>query len=394
MESAFPPIVEHYQALVGQGRIEHDPHQAAVVAKLDRLREAIDVSRLAKKSSALGWLFGARRPTETRIKGLYIWGSVGRGKTMLMDMFFDSVVLESKRRVHFHAFMADAHRRIFEWRQKKKANAVKGDDPIVPVADALAKDATLLCFDEFAVTDIADAMILGRLFQALWARNVIVVATSNVDPGDLYRDGLNRALFLPFIDMIRANMEVAKLDAPRDFRLERLENAPVWLTPADDAARDALDKAFSALSGVIKGAEIRLPILGREIVVPQAAGHVARFDYADLCQRPPAGAADFVMIADCFHTVIIENIPVIGPEQRNDAKRFINLIDALYDRRVKLLASAAGEPNEIYRAQVGREVFEFERTLSRLTEMRSKDYLALPHGGVGASGDMAGLVDT
>ncbi len=217
---------------MARGRIEHDPHQAAVAAKLDKLREALDVRRLAKKSSALGWMFGARRATEERVKGLYIWGSVGRGKTMLMDMFFDSVVLETKRRVHFHAFMADAHRRIFDWRQKKKANAVKGDDPIVPVADALAKEATLLCFDEFAVTDITDAMILGRLFQALWARNVTVVATSNVDPGDLYKDGLNRALFLPFIDMIRAHMEVIKLDAPRDFRLERLENAPVWLTPA------------------------------------------------------------------------------------------------------------------------------------------------------------------
>ncbi|MCW2274224.1 cell division protein ZapE [Rhodoblastus acidophilus] len=393
MESAFPPIVEHYQSLVARGRIEHDPHQAAVAAKLDKLREALDVRRLAKKSSALGWMFGARRPTEERVKGLYIWGSVGRGKTMLMDMFFDSVVLETKRRVHFHAFMADAHRRIFDWRQKKKASAVKGDDPIVPVAEALAKEATLLCFDEFAVTDITDAMILGRLFQALWARNVTVVATSNVDPGDLYKDGLNRALFLPFIDMIRAHMEVIKLDAPRDFRLERLENAPVWLTPPDDKARNALDEAFVALSGVIKGAESRLPILGREIVVPQAAGHVARFDYADLCKKP-LGAADFVMIAECFHALVVDNIPVITPDERNEAKRFINLIDALYDKRVKLLASAAGEPHELYRAPEGREAFEFERTVSRLIEMRSKDYLALPHGSIGASGDMAGLVDT
>jgi cell division protein ZapE len=290
--------------------------------------------------------------------------------------------------------MADVHRRIFDWRQKKKTNAVKGDDPIIPVADVLAKNATLLCFDEFAVTDITDAMILGRLFQALWARNVTVVATSNVDPADLYKDGLNRALFLPFIDMISANMEVEKLDAPKDFRLERLENAPVWLTPADDHARQALDKAFAELSGVAKGAEIRLPILGREIVVPQAAGPVARFDYADLCQRPPAGSADFVMIAECFHTLIVENIPVIAPDQRNDAKRFINLIDALYDKRVKLLASAAGEPHQLYRAPEGREAFEFERAVSRLMEMRSKQYLALPHGSIGASGDMAGLVDT
>jgi cell division protein ZapE len=394
MERSPRLIADHYDMLVTRGRIERDAHQALVVANLDRLREAIEETRLARKASALGWLFGARRAAEAPIKGLYIWGSVGRGKTMLMDLFFDAVSLEAKRRVHFHAFMADAHRRIFDWRQKKKAGAVKGDDPIAPVAEALAKDATLLCFDEFAVNDIADAMILGRLFQALWARKVIVVATSNVDPDDLYTDGLNRALFLPFIDMIRANMEVMKLDAPRDFRLERLENAPVWLTPSDDQARGALTKAFAALSGVEQGVETRLPILGREIVVPQAAGHVARFDYADLCKKP-LGAADFVMIAECFHTLILDGIPVIGPDERNEAKRFINLIDALYDQRVKLLASAATEPHEIYRAPTGREAFEFERTVSRLIEMRSKDYLALAHGRIGAtSGDTGGLVET
>ncbi|MBB4197070.1 cell division protein ZapE [Rhodoblastus sphagnicola] len=393
METSPRSIADRYDTLVAHGRIERDAHQAAVVAKLDRLLQALDESRLAKKSSALGWLFGARRAAETPVKGLYVWGSVGRGKTMLMDLFFESAPLELKRRVHFHAFMADAHRRIFDWRQKKKANAVKGDDPIVPVAEALAREASLLCFDEFAVTDIADAMLLGRLFQALWARNVIVVATSNVDPEDLYKDGLNRALFLPFIGMIRANMDVVKLDAPRDFRLERLENAPVYITPADDRARALLTKGFAALSGVEKGAETRLPILGREVVVPQAAGHVARFDYADLCKKP-LGAADFVMIAACFHTLVLDNIPVIGPDERNEAKRFINLIDALYDQRVKLIASAATEPHDIYRAANGREAFEFERTVSRLIEMRSKDYLALPHASIGASGDTAGLVET
>jgi cell division protein ZapE len=393
MDSSSRSVADRYNTLVAQGRIERDAHQAAVVASLDSLRQAIGETRLAKKSSALGWLFGARRPEGAPIKGLYVWGSVGRGKTMLMDLFFESVPLETKRRVHFHAFMADAHRRIFDWRQKKKVNAVKGDDPIAPVAAALAKDATLLCFDEFAVTDIADAMILGRLFQALWSRQVIVVATSNVDPGDLYKDGLNRALFLPFIEMIRANMEVLKLDAPRDFRLERLENAPVWLTPADTSAQAALDKAFLALTGVETGAPARLPILGREVLVPQAAGLVARFDYADLC-RQPLGAADFVMIAECYHTLIVDNIATIGPDDRNEAKRFINLIDALYDQRVKLLASAAAQPQDLYRAAQGREAFEFERAVSRLIEMRSKDYLSLPHGSIGASGDMAGLVET
>ena len=218
MESPSRSVADRYNALVAHGRIERDAHQAAVVNKLEKLRETIVEARLAKKSSALGWLFGARRPEGLQIKGLYIWGSVGRGKTMLMDLFFEPSRSLRKRRVHFHAFMADVHRRILDWRQKPKAGAVKGDDPSPPWRTSWRKDATLLCFDEFAVTDITDAMILGRLFQALWAR-IVVVATSNVEPADLYKDGLNRALFLPFIDMISANMEVEKLDAPKDFRL-------------------------------------------------------------------------------------------------------------------------------------------------------------------------------
>jgi cell division protein ZapE len=394
MDHSPQPIAEHYENLVAHRRIERDAHQLAVVAKLDALRQTMDESRLAKKSSALGWLFGARRAAEPVVKGLYIWGSVGRGKTMLMDLFFESVALESKRRVHFHAFMADAHKRIFEWRQKKRAGEVKGDDPIAPVAEALAKEAALLCFDEFAVTDIADAMILGRLFQALWSCKVIVVATSNVDPVDLYKDGLNRALFLPFVGMIQANMNIAKLDAPKDFRLEKLANSPVYFTPANEDARAALSKAFVTLSGVDKGAEFRLPILGREIIVPEAAGYIARFNYADLCKKP-LGSADFLAIAEIFHTLVVDDLPVIKPDERNEAKRFINLIDALYDQRVKLVASAAAEPHQLYPATEGREAFEFQRTVSRLIEMRSTDYLALPHGrGEKVSGDTTGLVET
>ncbi len=394
MENNLQSIADRYNDLVAHGRIERDARQIAVVEKLDSLRLAVGDAKLAKKSSALGWLFGARGAEKKAIKGLYVWGSVGRGKTMLMDLFYESAAVEPKRRVHFHAFMADAHRRIFAWRQKKKAGEVKGDDPIVPVAEALASEAKLLCFDEFAVTDIADAMLLGRLFQALWAREVVVVATSNVDPVDLYKDGLNRALFLPFIAMIRANMDVVKLDAPKDFRLEKLENAPVYLTPANEEARQALSQAFVAISGVDKGAEMRLPILGREIAVPEAAGHVARFDYADLCKKP-LGSADFLTIAENFHTLVVDNIPVIKPDERNEAKRFINLIDALYDMKVKLLASAAAEPHELYQAVQGREAFEFDRTVSRLIEMRSKDYLALPHGlSEKVSGDTTGLVET
>jgi cell division protein ZapE len=394
MEHSRRSIIDHYDNLAAQGRIERDARQVAVVEKLDALSVTLAESRLAKKSSALGWLFGARKAGPAAPRGLYIWGSVGRGKTMLMDLFFESVDLELKRRAHFHAFMADVHKRIFAWRQKKKAGEVKGDDPIGPIADDLIRDATLLCFDEFAVTDIADAMILGRLFEALWARNMVVVATSNVDPADLYKDGLNRALFLPFIGMIRGRMEVVKLDSRTDFRQEKLGGDPVYHTPADDAARAALDRAFRALTGVETGQPVRLPLLGREIAVPQAADHVARFDYADLCKQP-LGAADFLTIAENFHVIFVDNIPVIKPEERNEAKRFINLIDALYDQKVKLIASAEAEPEQLYRAEQGREAFEFARAASRLKEMRSTEYMALPHGhGDTASGDITGLVET
>jgi cell division protein ZapE len=394
MEHYRRSILDLYGSLAAQGRIERDSQQIAVVLKLDALASTLEESRLAKKSSALGWLFGARKTETATPRGLYIWGSVGRGKTMLMDLFYESVAVEPKRRVHFHAFMADVHKRIFAWRQKKKAGEVKGDDPIAPIADELIRESILLCFDEFAVTDIADAMILGRLFEALWARKIVVVATSNVDPDDLYRDGLNRALFLPFIGMIKSRMEVLKLDSRTDFRMEKLSGAPVYHCPADEAARAALDRAFKALTGLDRGGPVSLPLLGREIAVPEAESHVARFDYADLCKKP-LGSADFLAIAENFHVLLVDNIPVIKPEERNEAKRFINLIDALYDQKVKLIASAAAEPDGLYRAEQGREAFEFARTVSRLTEMRSTDYMALPHGhGDTVSGDITGLVET
>jgi cell division protein ZapE len=394
MDKPKRSILDEYDALVALGRIEHDRWQTAIVHKLDDLCESIEEARLAKKSSALGWLFGARRAAAPLPKGLYIWGSVGRGKTMLMDLFCGQVEIESKRRVHFHAFMADVHRRIHAWRQKKKAGEIKGEDPIGPVAEELASEAQLLCFDEFAVNDIADAMILGRLFEALWARKIIVVATSNVEPADLYKDGLNRALFLPFIRLIEENMEVVRLDSRKDFRLEKLGGARVYRTPADAAASAALTKIFKALTGVEKGKPIRLPLLDREILVPQASSHVARFSYADLCKQP-LGAVDFLAIAENFHTVFIDDIPVIGTDERNEAKRFINLIDALYDLRVKLVVSAEAEPDGLYRATQGREAFEFARTASRLIEMRSMEYLALAHGlGDKVSGDITGLVET
>ena len=314
---------------------------------------------------------------------------------MLMDLFFNAVPARKKRRVHFHAFMADVHHRVHEWRQKKKIGAVKGDDPLAPVAEALAEQAWLLCFDEFTVTDIADAMILGRLFQALFKRGVVVVATSNVEPARLYEGGLNRALFTPFIGMIEERMQVMTLDARTDFRLEKLSGVPVYYTPVDAEARAALDRAFKSLSGHDKGRPATIDMSGRALVAPRTANGVARFTFAELCEQP-LGAADYLAIARQFHTLIIDDIPVMDFWKRNEARRFIWLIDSLYDLHVKVIASAGAQPDGLYIAGEGREAFEFERTASRLIEMRSREYLERPHGLAtsAASGDTSGLVET
>ena len=394
MDPSRRSLIDDYSQLVAQGRIERDGAQAAVIRKLDALSLSLNESRRAKKSSALGWLFGARAASAPAPRGLYIWGPVGRGKTMLMDLFHDSVEIEKKHRIHFHAFMAEVHRRIFAWREKRKAGLVKGDDPIAPVAEELCGETRLLCFDEFAVTDIADAMILGRLFQALWACGLTVVATSNVEPDGLYKDGLNRALFLPFIEMIEDHMEVVRLDARTDFRLEKLSGAPVFLSPADAEARAALDRAFLSLTGVEKGEPFHMSVMGHDVTAPQAVGRVGRFDCADLCKKP-RGAADFVAIAEYFHVLFVDNIRAIHPDERNEAKRFINFIDAVYDQRVKLIASAEVAPERIYPADRGYEAFEFARTISRLKEMGSMEYMALPHGrGDAVSGEITGIVET
>jgi cell division protein ZapE len=284
------------------------------------------------------------------------------------------------------------HARIFAMRQQIKEGRIKGDDPIGPVAEALARETWLLCLDEFTVTDIADAMILARLFKALLEAGVVVVATSNVAPEDLYKDGLNRALFLPFIDILQAHMQVMRLDSRTDFRLEKLKGEPVYHIPADDKAHAALTRAFTALTGVEKAGSKNLEFLGRSLRVPQAKNRVARFHFSDLCLAA-LGARDFLAIAENFHTVVVDDIPVMGNAQANEAKRFILLIDALYDQRVKLIASAAAEPHELYLAKAGREAFEFARTVSRLTEMRSAAYLALPHGQTGAA-NTSGLAET
>ncbi len=384
---------QRYFDRVERGQIETDPAQVSVVRALDSLSETLSTYRPVRKGAALGWLLG--RASAAPPQGIYIWGSVGRGKTMLMDLFYEETQISRKKRMHFHAFMADVHARIFAMRQQMKNGLMKGDDPIAPVAEAIADEAWLICLDEFSVTDIADAMILGRLFQYLFQRGVVLVATSNVEPDDLYKDGLNRALFLPFITLMREKMKILELAARTDFRLEKLGREPVYLTPADAKAEAALTRAFSSLTGVSEGSPLNLDVLGRNLYVPQAKARVARFRFEDLCAKP-LGPRDFLAIAENFHTVIVDKIPVIGADQPDVAKRFIMFIDALYDQHVKLIASAETEPAGLYLGTTGREAFEFTRTVSRLTEMHSSEYLALPHGSVSsvASGDSTGLVET
>ncbi len=369
-------VADAYRGLVARGEIEDDPAQRALVARLDALAARLAESRLARKGSALGWIFG--RKAAEPVRGLYIHGDVGRGKTMLMDLFFGLAPVAERRRAHFHDFMADTHGRVHRMRQAIQDGSRKGDDPIVPVADAIADETRLLCFDEFAVTDIADAMILGRLFTRLFERGVVVVATSNVAPDDLYRDGINRGHFLPFVALLKAHVEVVRLAARTDFRLEKLSTAPVYVTPLGAAADAAMDAAWTRLTGVSRGNPTTLAVQGREVTVPQAEKGVARFRFEELCARP-LGPGDYLAVAHAFHTVVIDRIPVMDEAKRNEAKRFITLIDALYDGHVKLVCSAAAEPDALYRAETGTEAFEFARTASRLVEMRSEDYLARPH---------------
>jgi cell division protein ZapE len=387
-------VSSRYAALVAAGEIERDPAQEMAAARFDALQERLTDHRLARKSSSLGWLFG-RREHQAPVKGLYLYGEVGRGKTMLMDIFFEASAVARKRRVHFHEFMADAHERIYDFRGKLKSGEIQNEDAIALTAGSLADEAWLLCFDEFHVTDIADAMILGRLFTRLFERGVVVAATSNVAPGDLYRGGLNRALFLPFIAMLDAHMEVIRLDARTDFRLEKLAGVTIWHAPADKAADAALDDMWRRLTGGHEAAPETFLVKGHELRVPRSAMGAARFTFHELCEQP-LGASDYLRIAHEFHTVVIDHIPRMTYETRNAANRFITLIDALYDNAVKLVASAAASPDQLYVADAGAEAFEFSRTASRLIEMGSQTYLSLPHGRHStATGESAeGLVET
>jgi cell division protein ZapE len=388
-------ITARYAAGVAGGRVERDAAQVAVVGMLAQLEERLVEHRLARKSSSLGWLFASRGKNDALLKGLYIYGDVGRGKTMLMDLFFEASPVQRKRRAHFHEFMNDVHERVHGFRQKMKVGEHADEDPIELTAKELAREAWLLCFDEFHVTDIADAMILGRLFAQLFERGVVVVATSNVAPGELYQDGLNRALFVPFIHMLEEHMDIVRLEARTDFRLEKLAGMHVWYVPADEAADAALDAAWQRLARGHDGEAQDLPLKGRTLHVPRAAMGVARFAFHDLCELPLA-AADYLRIAHEYHTVILDHVPVMTFDNRNAAKRFIILIDTLYDMNVKLIASAEAEPDLLYRGDEGFEAQEFKRTASRLIEMRSQAYLARPHGAAHSllSGSSSGIVET
>jgi cell division protein ZapE len=383
----------HYYDLVSSGAIELDPAQERVAEAFADLEQRLARYKPLRKQGLLGRLFADKDDAPPR--GLYVHGDVGRGKTMLMDLFFQQSPVEHKRRAHFHEFMADVHERIYGYRQSIARGDIPDGDVIALTAASIFEQAWLLCFDEFHVTDIADAMILGRLFARLFDLGTVVVATSNVAPEDLYKGGLNRSLFVPFIAQISQHMEVLRLDARTDFRLEKLAGVKMWLVPADAAAAAALDRAWARMTGSAPCKPLDISIKGRVLPVPCSAHGVARFSFADICEEPLA-ASDYLRLARDYHTIIIDRIPVMDYSDRNAAKRFITLIDTLYDNGVKLMASAAADPLSLYVATEGNEANEFKRTSSRLIEMSSESYLARPHGHKDseASGASTGLVET
>jgi len=358
-------VLAAYRERLSAGDLAPDAAQEAVATRLDGLAE--DIARWRPDA----WLGKTAPP-----RGLYIWGPVGRGKSMLLDLFFEAAPVKKKRRVHFHEFMLARHAFLREARARFSKESGAGQDQLIAeAAKQVASEARLLCFDEIQVTDIADAMILGRLFERLFADDVAIVATSNRVPDDLYKNGLNRQLFVPFIGMLKAKLDVVELAGPHDYRLRQLMAAPVWYAPLGPAADERMDQAWRRLTAGATPHAVTLDVSGRALVVERQAAGVARFTFEDLCARP-LGAADYLEIAERFHTVLLEQIPELSPSNREEAARFRTLIDALYEAKVKLVASAEAEPVALY--PEGDQSFEFERTASRLMEMRSETYLALP----------------
>jgi cell division protein ZapE len=358
--------VRLYRARVAEGRLAPDSAQLFAVERLQLLANRLrDYNPARPKRVGLGIFgWGRDRLEEKAVPGLYLYGGVGRGKSMLMDLFFESAPVEPKRRVHFHAFMQEVHKGI------AAARARGGDDPVAPVADAIAASATLLCFDEMEINDITDAMLVGRLFERLFEKGVVVVTTSNRPPDDLYKDGLNRHLFLPFIALIKDRLEVLELDGGVDHRLDRVAGEPVYLAPLGPAATAALDRAWERMARG-PGKPLALSVHGREVRIPCFRAGVARASFAELCGQP-LGPADYLALADSVEALILDDIPLMAEAQRDRARRFVLLIDALYEARVLLVASAAAEPAELYPAGTG--AFAFQRTASRLEEMRSESW--------------------
>ncbi len=386
-------FLKAYELLVASSAIEPDAAQREVAEAFGDLEQRLSHYKPPRKQGLLGRLFADKDNGAPH--GLYVHGEVGRGKTMLMDLFFQQCPIDHKRRAHFHEFMTEVHERIYGFRQQVSRGEIPDADVIALTANAIFEQAWLLCFDEFHVTDIADAMILGRLFARLFELGTVVVATSNVAPEDLYKGGLNRSLFLPFIAQIEEHMRVLRLEARTDFRLEKLAGVKMWLVPADAAAAAALDKAWAKMTGNAPRRPRDISIKGRNLHVPCSANGVARFSFADLCEQPLA-ASDYLRLARDYHTLMIDRIPVMDYPERNAAKRFITLVDTLYDNGVKLMASAAADPLSLYLASDGVEASEFKRTSSRLIEMGSQSYLGRPHGhkDSAASGSTTGLVET
>ncbi len=368
----MPSVIKRYEKLIADGELRPDPEQRAAALRLTDLQSALEA---VPPRGSLLWRLGRAKPLPP--KGVYMWGGVGRGKSMLMDLFYASVDIRRKRRAHFHAFMLDVDARL------RTERAKEAGDPIAPVAAAIAEEARLFCFDEMVVKNMADAAIMSRLFTALIELGVTILTTSNRPPSDLYKDGLNRQLFLPFIDLVLARLDVLALNGPTDYRRDRLGDAKTWLTPMGPAATRLLSKSFFQLTDYPPEDAAHVPTeeldvgAGRTLHVPKALKGVAVFSFKRLCAEA-RGAADYLAIAMNYHTVFLVGVPVLGPENRNEAARFVTLIDALYEYRVKLLVIAAATPDSLYLSGDGK--FEFERTVSRLMEMQSQEYLALGHG--------------